>query len=78
MCELLEAAKVNELHTSYLLAMQQLTPTHKLAVCLAAGVAVRLACFAIWPESLQRRPELTSPLTSFRSCTFSGGALKQS
>ncbi|KAI9639400.1 putative cell division cycle protein 91 [Dioszegia hungarica] len=47
--------------------MQQLTPTHKLAVCLAAGVAVRLACFAIWPESLQRRPELTSPLTSFRS-----------
>ncbi|KAL7421883.1 hypothetical protein Q5752_003654 [Cryptotrichosporon argae] len=48
--------------------VRQIPQRRRLALALLGGAALRLALFATaLPGALERRPELTSPLTSFRS-----------
>lgn len=53
--------------------VSQIPERYQLASVLGAGALARLALFAFQPLTsvLERRPELSSPVTSIRSCAYS-------
>lgn len=58
--------------------MMSLCSQNKLSWVIVTGACVRALLFAITPlrEVLERRPELTSPSTSYRSREFIGSDLR--